>query len=232
MKEMSPVKTLFDFNLKFCTFSILKRLQTAERGGHFNYTNMSQRRNVSLLCLPAEIKAIRQKSILCAIVGHDRYFHRIPKVILYLSGVSQGFPTHLPPKGCVNLNNNPIQITVITFPTKSSYNANQFFKTQLGVKLGGLSSLLDVTMWSSLHTAAFTGCPFTVTWDKLRSLYFLLRPHSFEGNQYPVMCKKRSVKHWSSILQHTQHLGLQLPQYFLEKRYHSTVMQCQMHGCV
>ena len=35
---------------------------------------------------------------------------------------------------------------VITFPTKSSYEAKQFFKTQLGVKLGGLSSLLDAAM--------------------------------------------------------------------------------------
>lgn len=42
------------------------------------------------------------------------------------------------------------RFTVITFPIKSSYDADQFFKTQLGVKLGGLSSLLDVTQHCSL----------------------------------------------------------------------------------
>lgn len=45
-----------------------------------------------------------------------------------------------------NLNNNPTQITVITFHSKSSYGDDQFFKSQLGVKLRGLSSPLDVTM--------------------------------------------------------------------------------------
>lgn len=113
----------------------------------------------------------------------------------YLHRASWGFPTYLPPKGCANINNNPIQITVITFPTKSSYNANHFFQSW-ELSLGDFYLSLMYPMWGSLHTAPFTGCPFSVTLDKLHPRLLSVFWHTGLKAINILWCSKKACQTW------------------------------------